>query len=156
MEDNIFIERFHSFFEFVVKPKALPMGFLDPGCGEKEELEVLLGRDVDELDDDVLSRAGTAWQYFDSTYVNYYLPGIIWVSYKNLTGNHPLIVDDIFSEILMEYDVNGLTYDFKKKWEGLNIAQLELVEEWLVELLKGKPREVSKIKAVLSRMKAMT
>jgi len=130
------------------------MGFLDPGCGEKEELEVLLGRDVDELDYDVLSRAGTAWQYY-STYLNYYLPGIICVSYENLTGNHPIIVDDIFSEIIIQYDVNGLTYDFKKKWEGLNIAQLELVEEWLVELLKEKPSEVSKIIAVLSRMKAM-
>jgi len=146
-------EEIYSAFGNFKKPNSFPSNFIDPGCGEKEAIELLLEKNADEIDKWTLTDIGTIWGYLDSSFVGYYLPAIMALS-RDSKSQHPLIVDDIVSEISSEYSINGLTFDFREKWSQLNEKQLLLVNQWLLSISGDYPNyNFMQIEAVLNRLK---
>lgn len=113
----------------------LPNSFVDPGCGEKEALTSFVGKDWRILSKNDVQRMGGLLSYIDAIFLRYFLPGVLLYCLENDDG--PIILHDIMCDFEQQFEVNGLTYDFEKRWGEFQDVEIEFVQVALV-LLKEK------------------
>ncbi len=140
MKQKVLLTELSEAFSGRDKPRTLPLGFQDPGSGEKEELESFLKTCRSKVDTSLLQWNYAAWYYFDGIYLAYFLPEILKLAVER-PDNNLLIFHFIVWELERAGSVMGLPDNLQEKWLFLSENELVSVLNWLLYLVEEFPED---------------